>query len=170
MGQDYPFNHNLAANYAHQFFTNMDPEDVGAFTPTLDDICEYGFDCDPELGRIAIYSDEDAAKLMKIEKLDTRYGPHAIKYVPIERTLNHLSYEIRKAYRQFDIHTNYRIREDEDGINYLTGRIFIIPFDGENADLKSVAEEIVETFGGRGVSVLHLNDKNTLLDLYIAGH
>ncbi|GGF76927.1 hypothetical protein GCM10011332_33620 [Terasakiella brassicae] len=170
MGQDYPFNHNLAANYAHQFFTDMEPEDVEAFTGALNDICEHGFDCDPELGRIAIFSDEDAAKLMKIEKLDTRYGPSAIKYVPIERTLNHLSYEIRKAYRQFDIQTNYRLRDDEDGIYYLTGRIFISPYDGENADLKSVAEEIVEKFGDRGVSVLRLNDKNTLLDLYVDGH
>lgn len=170
MGQDYPFNHIHASNFAHQFFTEMYPEDVEAFTQSLSAICEHGFDYDPELGRIAIFSDEDAAKLKQKEKLDTRYGPQAIKYVPFERTLNQISYEIRKAYREFDIHTKYRIREDEDGIHYLTGRIFIIPFDGEEADLKTVAEEIVETFGDRGVSILHLNDKNTLLDLFVAGH
>ncbi|WP_135074870.1 hypothetical protein [Terasakiella sp. SH-1] len=170
MGQDYPFNHALATNRWHQFFVADDPENLGNWHDALQEICKGPFCIEEEYGRIAVQSDGDAVRLAATPHLHVNGADRRITFVPTERTFSDLSYQIRKSYSQFDIQANYRVQEGDDDIAYLTGRIFLRPFSDEEADLKMVAEEIVEEYGDLGVAVRYLDDQNRLLDLYVDGH
>lgn len=152
----------------HQFFTSVAPEWLSDCKPALEEACISKYNIDWDYGRIVISDPTDVETLTKMPFIFVHNQPHKIQYVPKERTFTYLSYEIKKAYRQFDTQIWCWNQVGADGVFYLMGHVFMQPYKGETWNFKQVAKEAIEKYSDQGVTVSCVDP--TAIYLQIAGH